>query len=51
MLEVETALVKEPQNLAGSGAQVPSSPHQHRGTLGVKSADTRKVYTGPSTVS
>ena len=30
---------------------VPSSPHQHRGTLGVESVDTHKVYTGPSTGS
>ena len=48
MLEVETALVKEPENLAWSGAQVPSSPHQHSGTMGVESADTHKIYTGNS---
>jgi hypothetical protein len=44
----KTALIREAENPAWSGAQVPSGPHQHRGTLGMESEDTRKVYTGPS---
>ena len=39
----ETALIREAENQARSGAQIPSSPRQHRGTLGVDSSDTRKV--------
>jgi hypothetical protein len=31
--------------------QAPCGPHQHQGTLGTKSTDTRKVRTGPSTGS
>jgi hypothetical protein len=45
---LETALIREAENPAWSGVQVPSGPHQHRGTLGMESEDTRKVYKGPS---
>jgi hypothetical protein len=38
----ETALIKEADNLAWSGAQVPSSPLQHQGPWPGESLDTRK---------
>jgi hypothetical protein len=44
----ETALIREAENPARSGGRVPSGPHQHQGTLGMESEDTRKVPTGHS---
>ena len=45
---LEIALIREAEDLSRSGAQVPSGPHQHQGSLGVESSDTRNIYTGPS---
>jgi hypothetical protein len=44
----ETALIKEADNLALSGAQVPSGSLQQWGSLCVEFLDTSKVLTGPS---
>jgi hypothetical protein len=44
----ETALIREAENLAWPGSQVPSSQHQHQVTLGAKLADTPKVPRGVS---
>jgi hypothetical protein len=41
-MEPETALTREADNPAWSGAQVPSSPPKHRGALHSESLDTRK---------
>ena len=38
----ETALIREADNLDWSGAQVPSGPPQHQGSLPVESPDPRK---------
>jgi hypothetical protein len=47
----EIALTREADNLAWAGAQVPSGPLQHRGSLRSEFPDTPKVLTGLSTVS
>jgi hypothetical protein len=47
----ENALTREADNPAWSGAQVPSGPLQHRGSLCAEFLDTPKVLTGPSTGS
>jgi hypothetical protein len=39
----ETALIREAENPAWPGSQVPSGPRQHWGTLVTESVDTRKV--------
>jgi hypothetical protein len=47
----ETALTREADNPAWRGAQVPSGPVQHWGSLRTEILDTPKVLTGPSTGS
>jgi hypothetical protein len=38
----ETALIREAENTALPGSQVPSGPHQYLGTLGRESSDTTR---------
>jgi hypothetical protein len=44
----ESALIKEADNPAWSGAQVPSGPLQYRDSFCTEFLDTPKVLTGPS---
>jgi hypothetical protein len=47
----DTALIKEADNRAWSGVQVPSGSLQQRTSLCAEFLDTPKVFTGPSTGS